>query len=212
MLILLQIKRLRKKKKIQIGFEDVSEIEAFTSSYFKYSKKIYLREELHNYAGLSYLIKNIIECEQPIHRDVILFRVLELTEVARAGKRIQSEFDYQLKSLIKNEPDLIKDGEFYSTKAKMVDVSYDGMVRERSTQERKEFKMEYVSDFEIKNAILYLIKHSYGLLKDELLSEVPKVFGFKVIKDDQRDLVAKNLRSLIRLGLVSSLNDNLSLK
>ncbi len=205
-------KKIEEERKIQIGFEEVGEIETFTSSYFKYSKKIYLSEELHNYAGLYSLIKDIITCEQPIHRDVILFRVLELTEVARAGKRIQSEFDYQLKSLIKNEPDLIKDGEFYSTKAKMVDVSYDGMVRERSSQERKEFKMEYVSDFEIKNAILYLIKHSYGLIKDELLSEVPKVFGFKVIKDDQRDLVAKNLRSLIRLGLVISLNDNLSLK
>lgn len=185
------------EKKIEIGFEKPTEDYSFTVNYDKYSEKITLREELHNYRGLYKLIQNIIEKEQPIHRDVILFRVMEVTNVARAGTRIQKEFDTQLSYVFKFES-VKRLNEFYYDDLSLEELSPDGIVRERSSLERKEFKLEYVSDFEIKNAILNLIQNSYGVTKDELLTEVPKIFGFKVIKDEQKSLVANKITSLLR--------------
>jgi hypothetical protein len=74
----------------------------------------------------------------------------------------------------------------------------NGLIRFRGNLERKEFKLDYVSDLEIKNTILHLVQNSYGVTKDELLTEVPRVFGFKVIKDDQKKIIEDKILSLIR--------------
>jgi superfamily I DNA and/or RNA helicase/very-short-patch-repair endonuclease len=192
--------------KVEIGFDASVEEPRLTSEYQKYFKEIHLYDELHNFTGLNTLIKSIIKHEQPVHRDVILMRVLELTGVARAGKRIQSAFDWELQRVSESEG-IIKSKDFYHFDIDTSSFSPDGLARHRGSLERKEFKLEYVSDLEIKNAILHLVQNSYGVKKDELLIEVPKIFGFKVIKDDQKKIIESKISSLMRSKVIVSENE-----
>ncbi|MCY4562646.1 MAG: DUF3320 domain-containing protein [Flavobacteriaceae bacterium] len=178
-------------------------------TYMKYDEiHDNLYQPLHEYSILYILIHDIIVVEQPIHKEVILIRVLEATNTKRAGRRIQEHFEFHLKHLSHfldqssysdslEKYDIKQIDGFYFYQENMAHPSKDGLIRNRSTLSSREFNLNLVSPFEIRNAILYLVCNSYGMEEEDILNEVPKVFGFKRINDEQRELVKKNLDELI---------------
>lgn len=171
-----------------------------TNMYKKFEKIMNPVDELHTYFGISDLILEIVEFEQPIHKEVILTRVLELTGNKKAGSRIRDYFEKKLRHLnttstfsgkkIQSKKDV------YYTNEEIIKPSIGGIYRDRSELSRREFTMDFIPFIEIQNAILELVKSSYGITKDEILIESTRMFGFKKSTDEMKRVVEKEIVTL----------------
>lgn len=56
--------------------------------------------------------------------------------------------------------------------------------------------MDLIPFIEIQNAILELVKSSYGITKDEILIEATRMFGFKKSTDDMKKIIEQEIISL----------------
>ena len=56
--------------------------------------------------------------------------------------------------------------------------------------------MDLIPFIEIQNAVLELVKSSYGITKDEILTEATRMFGFKKSTDDMKKIIEKEIVSL----------------
>ena len=63
---------------------------------------------------------------------------------------------------------------------------------------RREFNIEVIPYIEIHNAMLRLIHESYEIKLEEILSEIPRVFGFKKVSEDQKRIVKNHFNTLKR--------------
>ena len=182
--------------------------------YTKYDTIHNLYFDLHEYYELDKLITEIIKTEQPIHKDVILSRVLEVTNTKKAGRRIQEYFNLKLNRTLNptNEIKIYEDDGFYFIDSKYNTPSVEGIIRtDRNNLSRRDFNFEYVSSYEIRCVILSLIQSSYGIGSEDLINEIPKVFGFKRVTEKFKDIVNMNLSKLIEIGTVKKENEVLKL-
>lgn len=165
------------------------------SNYEKYDDLVELLNPLHE-ESLYGLICSIVEKEQPIHREVILRRILEVTNTARAGSRIQSNFEHYMSQVVIDSDIRSDDNEFYYSNDSLECASSEGLIRKRSNMSRRESSVKYISPHEIQNAILLLVERSYGISAKEIENEVPRLFGFSRSIDDFRIVIRKELENL----------------
>lgn len=171
-----------------------------TNTYKKFEKIIDPVAELHTYFGISDLILEIVEFEQPIHKEVILTRILEITGNKKAGSRIRDYFEKKLRHLSTastfSEKKIQSKQDVYYINEELIKPSIGGIYRDRSELSRREFSMDLIPFIEIQNAILELVKSSYGITKDEILTEATRMFGFKKSTDDMKKIIEKEIVSL----------------
>jgi very-short-patch-repair endonuclease len=189
----------------------VSENEVFekpmnrTFFYHKFEEIQEFYSPLHE-SFLYDLILRIIEVEEPIHKECILSRVLEVTGTKKSGSRIQSNFEVELDFALefsKKIPqdlsvkkELKRDGDFFYFNSNLETPSKDGIIRERSNLNSRENDFKLISPFELKNGLIYLISTSYGIGFEEIINETIKMFGFKRINEDQKEILLKILNEL----------------
>ena len=111
-----------------------------------------------------------------------------------------------------NEIKIYEDDGFYYIDSKYNTPSVEGIIRtDRTNLSRRDFNFEYVSSYEIRCVILSLIRSSYGIGSEDLINEIPKVFGFKRVTEKFKDIVNMNLSKLIEIGTVKKENEVLKL-
>lgn len=182
-------------KIMRVKDEDKS---AIAAEYIKYEEHVILYADLHE-CRLDSLINDIVKVEEPIHKETLLTRILEVTDTKKAGSRIRSHFDFSLNNINYYEDYNIK------VKRNMVYINDDfsqpsitGVIRDRSNLTRREFNIEVIPYIEIHNAMLRLIHESYEIKLEEILSEIPRVFGFKKVSEDQKRIVKNHFNTLKR--------------
>ena len=171
-----------------------------TNTYKKFEKIMDPVTELYTYFGISDLIMDIVEFEQPINKEIILTRVLEITGNKKAGSRIRDYFEKKLRHLSTastfSEKKIQSKKDIYYTNEELIKPSIGGIYRDRSELSRREFSMDLIPFVEIQNAILELVKSSYGITKDEILTEATRMFGFKKSTDEMKKIVEKEIIAL----------------
>ena len=140
--------------------------------------------------------------------------MLEVTNTKKAGRRIQEYFNLKLNRTLNptNEIKIYEDDGFYYIDNEYNTPSVEGIIRtDRNNLSRRDFNLEYVSSYEIRCVILSLIQSSYGIGSEDLINEIPKVFGFKRVTEKFREIVNMNLSKLIEIGTVKEENEVLKL-
>ena len=176
--------------------------------YVKFDIEQSISQPLHEYGDLYKLIYKIIEVEEPVHKEVITSRILELTGTKKAGSRIQAHIDSEIDYLIdisnratgsfhENGAPVRSFEDFYFINPNLQKPDKNGLIRERASLSLREFDLKLVSPFEIWNSILYLIDSSYGITFDEIVTEVPKIFGYKRITEQQKEIASEHIKVLI---------------
>lgn len=189
------VNRIYHKNGIEINTSyETKEIPLQISNYKKFDELVELLYPLYE-TSLDALIRNIVEKEQPIHREIVLRRILEITDTARAGSRIQSNFDYHMSQGV-IDSDIRSDDDFYYSDDSFEFPSSEGLIRKRSNLSKRESSVKYISPHEIQNAILLLVERSYGISSEEIENEVPRLFGFSRSTDDFRIVIKKELENL----------------
>ncbi len=168
----------------------------YEKSSFKINRKdLMTPSKNHNF---SHALLTIIEEEGPIHQDVLLERVRELSNIGRVGSNISDNFDNAIKRVIKEgyvEKNKSDKGFLYPTSK---DCTYfrvpgdDGLVR----------RLGEIPAIEIKNAINFLIKDQFGLAYDNAIQSIRLIFQVPRIDPEEADRVKDIVDEMIQSGLI----------
>ena len=122
-----------------------------------------------NLENLSARIRAVVEVEQPIHLDLLYRRLASAFGNEKATKPIRYTIDQALENVMANEV-VIEDG--------FVRFKTFTDVKARIPNGAQDRNIEYISKMEIADAMMTVIKHSYGIDKDALCAEVTSIFGY----------------------------------
>jgi len=169
------------------------------TKYKKYTKKwnrkvVMKPNEKYSFANF---IASIVSEEGPIHIDILMERIKDLTGVGRAGNNIQKNFDAALKIAMNND-DVEKNKEDKGFIYK-VGENYSSFRVERDETHRQ---LNYISAIEIKNALLYLIQEQFGLAYDNLVQSIKPLFGIARIDPEESDRLKDIVDDMIDKGLI----------
>lgn len=147
------------------------------------SKKIY---------RFSDILVKIIQDEAPIHVDLVLQRIREITNVGRVGANIQSNFDAAIKLAIRNkEIDTLKEDKkfLFKTGENYLDfrIPADGVER----------RLDQISKIEMNRAIKFLIKDQFGLAYDNAVQSIKYLFGVSRVSPEESDRVKDLIDEMI---------------
>jgi hypothetical protein len=141
------------------------------------------------------LINSIVSDEGPIHIDLLMERVKDLTGIDRFGNNVEHNFNQALgiavhnKYIEKNKEDkgfLFKVGE-----------TYKGFRTEGGGVQRR---LSQISIVEIKNALVYLIQEQFGLAYDNLAQSIKPLFGITRIDPEESDRLKDIVDDMISAG------------
>lgn len=159
--------------------------------YKKSELSLRLLDQLYEFSSSQFAdwIQKIVKVEQPVHKDIVLNRILEATSVARKGRRIIQSFENGVAYAV-DRLNLTIDQNFLS-------IDHDILkVRDRSNLNRKEKKINYLPPNEVKKAILIILKNSYGAEFNDIEGEVLNTLGFSKKSTESNELIEKCLNEL----------------
>lgn len=122
-----------------------------------------------NLQNLSARIRAVVEVEQPIHLDVLYRRLASAFGNEKATKPVRDTIDQALNRVMANEV-VIEDG--------FVRFKTFTDIRARIPMGTQDRNIEYISKPEIADAMLTVIKNSFGIDRDALCAEVTSIFGY----------------------------------
>lgn len=137
-----------------------------------------------NLENLSARIRAVVEVEQPIHLDILYRRLASAFGNEKATKPIRYTINQALENVMSDEV-VIEDGFVRFKTFTDVKARIPNGVQDRS--------IEYISKPEIADAMMTVIKHSYGIGKDALCAEVTSIFGY----DRMGPKIAKAMKDTI---------------
>jgi len=122
-----------------------------------------------NLQNLSARIRAVVEVEQPIHLDVLYRRLASAFGNEKATKPVRDTIDQALNRVMANEV-VIEDG--------FVRFKTFTDIRARIPMGTQDRNIEYISKPEIADAMLTVIRNSFGIDRDALCAEVTSIFGY----------------------------------
>ena len=122
-----------------------------------------------NLQNLSARIEAVVKVEQPIHLDVLYRRLASAFGNEKATKPVRDTIDQALNMIMANEI-VIEDG--------FVRFKNFTEIRARIPMGTQDRSIEYISKPEIADAMLTVIRNSFGIDKDALCAEVTSIFGY----------------------------------
>lgn len=143
------------------------------------------------------IITSVVLDEGPIHIDLLMERIKELSGVNRIGANIQKNFDSALRiALIEGRIEKNKeDKEFiYETGKQYSSFRLPGNNVLR--------RLNQISAIEIKNALIFLIQEQFGLAYDNLEQSVKLLFGLKRVDPEESDRIKDLVDEMIANGQV----------
>lgn len=126
----------------------------------------YGKSDLQN---LSARIRAVVEVEQPIHLDVLYRRLASAFGNEKATRPVRDTINQALDTVMDNEI-VIEDG--------FVRFKKFTEIRARIPMGTQDRSIEYISKPEIADAMMTVIKNSFGIARDALCAEVTSIFGY----------------------------------
>jgi superfamily I DNA and/or RNA helicase len=132
-------------------------------------------EELHNQpvGDVARAVICVVQDEGPIHYDEVVKRIRIHWGLSRAGRRVQTIMKKAVE-LALQDGQIIRKGDFLYYKDAPI------MVRRRTGKQK--VNMELISQEEIAEAVIMVLKSQYATLPDDLVREVVKLFGAKIAR------------------------------
>ena len=122
-----------------------------------------------NLQNLAARIRAVVEVEQPIHLDVLYRRLASAFGNEKATKPVRDTVNQVLSGIMANEI-LIEEG--------FVRFKNFTEIHARIPMGTQERNIEYISKPEIADAMLTVIRNSFGIDRDALCAEVTSIFGY----------------------------------
>lgn len=146
---------------------------------------------------LASLIEEVLSIEAPIHTDELVTRMRELWGWSRAADKFKSHIADGLKVLQKSKTIVIEDNFIYLQSAQVNEV------RKRSeTSPSGTRKPAYLPPAEIDLALTKITAAAISLTRDEAAKEVSKVFGFKSMSSELKNVIDSRTDTLINTGVL----------
>jgi hypothetical protein len=134
----------------------------------------------------------VARAEGPIHEDELVTRIRDLWGLQRAGSRIQEAVFRGMRLAASSGECILQDG----------CVALRGWpikVRDRSEAKSASLRRpELLPPPEIRQAIHNVVSEHHGATADEVLSLVPRMFGFKATSEQLRNIVQAQIARMLQ--------------
>ncbi len=179
--------------------EDINSIEENNYGFDFYSETNILYDSNLNYSNsyIANIIYDIVKNEHPVHFESICKRILPFYNKQKITKSIREE----ITSII-----------FYHLNGKVImknDFLYDVQDKKISVKIPKNESsirpIKYISDEELQQAIISIVKNSYGLSKDNLINIIAKYYQFKRVGINITNTLLNALQDLIKNKVIKEI-------
>jgi hypothetical protein len=174
--------------------------------YVVASFRINTNQEIHEVppAELARVLLKIIEVEGPIHVEEIARRVTQLWGNRRTGKRIRDAVAQAIWSAARSSG-VLRDGDFYSLSSQPeVPVRDRGEVAVATLR-----RPDMLPPAEIRKAVAAIAEVNIGVTRDEVVTQVARLFGFGATSPQLRQVIAGEVESLFSQGHLEERNGKL---
>ena len=148
-------------------------------------------------------VQGIVKIESPVHFDEVARRIAAAVGVAKIGSRIQSKVKTAARQAARSGSVQIREGFLYWTEQEEVTV------RDRGGLPNVSRKIELIAPEEIEVAIKQVVSDAFGIGREDLALEVPKLFGIKRATANIQQGVDKVVERLIKDGRLILQGDSL---
>lgn len=137
------------------------------------------------------LIMKVVEVESPVHFDEVVRRLREAARLERAGNRIRQA---------------IRKGVGYAKRAGTLIVENDFLwkvplhppeIRDRSDFPSTLKRLDLIEPVEVREAILAVVRHSYGINRNDALVAALQLLGFERVTDSMKSMADGFLSDLL---------------
>lgn len=160
--------------------------------FFSTTKKNATRELLNKnrVSQLSGVIVKLVECESPIHKDILIERLKESYGVSRAGANIQNNVKHAI-----------------NIATQWRSLKYRGGFLYKNGNEINEFRIpaqgvtrgiSQIAPEEIKNAILYLVEDQFGFAQEYAPKAILDIFGIGKNRTEPTEIIESVIDKLLR--------------
>lgn len=146
-------------------------------------------------------VSQIVKVESPVHVNEVMKRICDAAGIKRMGSRIQET----IVSSISNLSDISRKGDFLWSKDMKVAV-----LRDRSNSNGNK-KVQFIADEEIAEAIVEVVKDSYGIAVEFAAAAAFQLLGFARVTDDMKNRIKPIISELILSGVLSEKGKDLVL-
>ena len=137
-------------------------------------------------------IQNIVKIESPVHLDEVARRIATAVGVGRVGSRIQDTVKTAARQAARSDSVEIKGKFLYWTEQRKITV------RDREGLPDALRRIELIAPEEIEAAIKQVVSDAFGIEREDLALEAPKLFGIKRATANIRQEVDKVVERLIK--------------
>lgn len=190
-------KAKKKTSEIEIHFEEnpTAGIENWTREYqIAEPPTISSRLNLSDEYSARYLVPfvlDVVRVEEPIHKDLLLKRLRESSNIGKVGSLIRKTVDRAIQlSGIDVEGDFL-----WSSPSRDVEV------RRANLFENREISL--IALEELRAAILVSVRQATGISKPELIQSIRQIFGWKRNSSQIENQILQEIDYLIELGMLS---------
>ena len=148
-------------------------------------------------------IKKILSVESPIHVDILSTRLARLWGKNRTGPKIKDTIKKIVAKMVRDgiSNKLKNQGNFYE----LADSKSNPVIRDRTCVTLDLVKYpDYISEYEIRQAILKIVNASVSISVHDCSKEVSKLLGTNLKREQMRCRVASEAKSMTELKLISS--------
>lgn len=149
-----------------------------------------------NPSKMASLVATVVDVESPVHFDEVVRRLREAAGLERAGNRIRQA---------------IRNGVNHAKRAGTIMVNNDFLwktplhtpeIRDRSEFPNNLKKLELIAAAEIREALLAVVKHSYGIGRNDAIVAALQLLGFERVTEVMKSSVDADLSELISSELI----------
>lgn len=152
-----------------------------------------------------HLLELVVRNEGPIHFDCAVQRLCAAWAVRRSGRKIVAAVKDALYQLVWSKK-VVEKGDFLWPVG-LEDVKVRIPVPGIRESERKP---EYIPPEEIEKAMKLIVKYSFGISPDSLITETARIFSFNRTGENIRDEFEKTYKRLLREGKLKCANNMVS--
>lgn len=138
-------------------------------------------------------VSQIVTDEGPVHVSEVMKRICDAAGIKRIGSRIQEKIENSFANL----SDVSRKGDFLWSKDMVAPV-----LRDRSNSAVNK-KVHFIADEEIAQAILKVVKDSYGVSIDHVAAAAFQMLGFARVTDEMRERIKPIIGDLVLSGVLS---------
>jgi len=155
---------------------------------------------------LEALIEEIVRIESPVHERIVIDRLAEHFGFKRRGSRISQKISAAI-SRANRSRKVVKRGDFlwYTRMTKP-------RVRNRSALSGFARTIDAIAPEEIREAVLLVVRHSFGIAREDIPRAVGEVFGFQRVKAQTRDAIVRAVDELIQEDKLQDNGQDITIK